>query len=95
MHPKVEDALRRVALKKLFARSALQPARSVRGLFERLDTIGDPIPDEMLKTLNQARTLLFSDEERQKPAKQEAADGGAGSRTPEAAKRRRERTHAA
>ena len=37
MHPKVDDALRRVALKKLFARPAFQHARSVRGVLGRLD----------------------------------------------------------
>ena len=66
MHPKVEDALRRVALKKLFSGD---PHFNLPDPFEPYSrdwNISDPIPDEMMKTLNQARTHLFSDEERQK-----------------------------
>jgi hypothetical protein len=65
MHPKVEDALRRVALKKLFS----DPHFNVPDPFEAYSgdwTGGEPIPDEMLKTLNQARTLLFPEEEEKK-----------------------------
>jgi hypothetical protein len=72
MHPKVEDALRRVALKKLFAGD---PHFNVPDPFEPFSgdwTVAATIPDEMLKTLNQARTLLLSDEEKQALAKQEA-----------------------
>jgi hypothetical protein len=63
MHPKVEDTLRRAALKKLFA----DPHFNIPDPFEpnsRDWNISDPISKEMLATLNQARTLLFSDEER-------------------------------
>ncbi|HYI87866.1 MAG TPA: DUF3306 domain-containing protein [Burkholderiales bacterium] len=73
MHPKVEDALRRVALKKLFRGD---PHFNLPDPFEpnsRDWNIADPIPEEMLKTLNQARTLLFSDEEKRELEKQEAA----------------------
>jgi hypothetical protein len=73
MHPKVEDALRRVALKKLFRGD---PHFNLPDPFEPYSrdwNIADPIPDAMLKTLNQARTLLFSDEEKAELAKQEAA----------------------
>ena len=73
MHPKVEDALRRVALKKLFRGD---PHFNLPDPFEpnsRDWNIADPIPDEMLKTLNQARMLLLSDEEKLELAKQEAA----------------------
>jgi len=73
MHPKVEDALRRVALKKLFRGD---PHFNLPDPFEPYSrdwNIADPIPDEMLKTLNQARTLLLSDEEKLELAKQEAA----------------------
>ena len=72
MHPKVEDALRRVALKKLFAGD---PHFNLPDPFEPFSgdwTAAATIPDEMLKTLNQARTLLLSDEEKQALAKQEA-----------------------
>jgi hypothetical protein len=72
MHPKVEDALRRVALKKLFAGD---PHFNLPDPFEPFSgdwTVAATIPDEMLRTLNQARTLLLSDEEKQALAKQEA-----------------------
>jgi len=65
MHPKVTDALRRVALKKLFA----DPHFNVPDPYEAYSgdwTGGDPISDELLKTLNQARTVLFREEEEQK-----------------------------
>jgi hypothetical protein len=60
MHPKVEDALRRVALKKLFS----DPRFNVADPFEAYSgdwTGGEPIPEEMLATLNQAKRLLFDD----------------------------------
>lgn len=65
MHPKVGDALRRVALKKLFG----DPHFNVPDLNEAYSgdwTGGDPISAELLKTLNQARTVLFREEEEQK-----------------------------
>ena len=65
MHPKVEDALRRVALKKLFS----DPHFNIPDPYEAYSgdwTVGEPIPDEMLATLNQARTLLFSEKDKQK-----------------------------
>ena len=73
MHPKVEDALRRGT-----ASSAQRgdPHFNLPDPFEpnsRDWNIADPIPDEMLKTLNQARMLLLSDEEKLELAKQEAA----------------------
>jgi hypothetical protein len=60
MHPKVEDALRRVALKKLFS----DPRFNVADPFEAYSgdwTGGEPIPEEMLAALNQAKRLLFDD----------------------------------
>jgi len=78
MHPKVEDALRRAALKKLFS----DPHFNVPDPFEAYSgdwTVGEPISEEMLATLNQARTLLFDKEEKKEQAKDEtnAADDGA------------------
>ena len=70
MHPKVEDALRRAALKKLFN----DPQFNVPDPFEPFSgdwTGGDAIPDEMMATLNQARTLLF--DEKKKEAEKTAA----------------------
>jgi hypothetical protein len=78
MHPKVGDALRRVALKKLFE----DPHFNVPDLNEAYSgdwTGGDPISEELLKTLNQARTVLFREEEEQKKkdqAQQVAAEEG-------------------
>jgi hypothetical protein len=67
MHPKVEDALRRVALKKLFS----DPHFNVADPFEAYSgdwTGGEPIPEEMLAALNQAKRLLF-DERKEAEAK--------------------------
>ena len=64
MHPKVEDALRRVALKKLFS----DPHFNVPDPFEAYSgdwTVGEPIPEEMLATLNQARGLIFKEPEQE------------------------------
>jgi hypothetical protein len=71
MHPKVADALRRVALKKLFA----DPHFNVPDLNEAYSgdwTGGDPISEELLMTLNQARTVLFREEEEQKKKEEDA-----------------------
>ena len=64
MHPKVADALRRQALKKLFS----DPHFNIPDPNEPYSidfTVGEPISDEMMATLNQARTLLFSDEQKE------------------------------
>lgn len=71
MHPKVTQAVRRVALKKLFA----DPHFNVPDLNEAYSgdwTGGDPISEELLKTLHQARTVLYREEEEAR-AKEEAA----------------------
>ena len=82
MHPKVEDALRRVALKKLFSGD---PHFNLPDPFEPFSgdwTVGEPIPEKMLKAMNQARMLLLSDEEKQELAKQEAAAQEAAAQAP-------------
>ena len=64
MHPKVQDSLRRVALKKLFS----DPHFNVPDAFEPFSgdwTGGEAIAPEMLKRLNQARSALMSPEERE------------------------------
>jgi hypothetical protein len=71
MHPKVEDALRRVALKKLFSGD---PHFNLPDPFEAYSgdwTVGEPIPQEMLATLNQAQQLLFSDKKKEEERDQE------------------------
>ena len=77
MHPKVEDALRRVALKKLFS----DPHFNTPDPFEPFSgdwTVAEPISDELMKTLNQARTHLFGDEykkeEEQPPQAEQIAE---------------------
>jgi len=73
MHPKVADALRRAALKKLFA----DPHFNIPDPYEAYSgdwTVGEAIPDEMMATLNQARTLLFSEKEEQKTEDKPAED---------------------
>jgi hypothetical protein len=76
MHPKVEDALRRAALKKLFS----DPHFNTPDPFEAYSgdwTGGEPISEEMLATLNQARTLLFDRTDAEKeppPAAEKAAE---------------------
>jgi hypothetical protein len=75
MHPKVEDALRRVALKKLFS----DPHFNAADPFEPFSgdwTVAEPISEEMLATLNQAKQHLFSDKKDENvEAKEEVASG--------------------
>jgi hypothetical protein len=72
MNPKVEDALRRVALKKLFS----DPHFNLPDPYEAYSgdwTGGEPISEEMLATLNQAQRLLFSEKEKAEPQSEEIA----------------------
>ena len=83
MHPKVEDALRRVALKKLFS----DPHFNVPDAFEPFSgdwTGGEPIPQAMLEQLEQMKQLLrkppeeaaatkVAEEEKEKPQPDEPA----------------------
>jgi Protein of unknown function (DUF3306) len=72
MHPKVEDALRRVALKKLFN----DPHFNLPDPFEPFSgdwNVGEPIPEEMLAALNQAKQHLFSETNADQEAKPESA----------------------
>ena len=81
MHPKVEDALRRAALKKLFS----DPHFNVPDPYEPFSgdwTGGEPISEEMLATLNQARTLLF-DKEEKKEEQEKTANLDAAEPVPE------------
>lgn len=75
MHPKVQDAVRRVALKKLFR----DPHFNVADPFEPYSgdwNVGEPISQEMLATLNQAQTHLFGDKKKdEEPAKEDVASG--------------------
>ena len=80
MHPKVDEALRRVALKKLFS----DPHFNVPDPFEAYSgdwTGGEPISEELLATLNQARTLLFDNEKKKEETT--VADVDAAKKEPE------------
>jgi hypothetical protein len=73
MHPKVEDALRRVALKKLFS----DPHFNVPDPYEPFSgdwTVAEPISEELLATLNQARNLVFDQRKTEEPTR--VADKG-------------------
>jgi hypothetical protein len=62
--PQVEEKLRRTALKKLFS----EPQFNVMdGLDTYIDdySIADPIPEAMLRQLNQAKELFLFDDEKQ------------------------------
>jgi len=64
MNANVDPSTRRDALKKLFA----DPHFNVPDPFEAYSedyTGGEPIPPEMLKTLNQAKKLLFDEPEKE------------------------------
>jgi hypothetical protein len=82
MNPKVDDATRRAALKKLFADARFNVPDPFEAYSEDY-TKGEPIPLEMLKTLNQARRLLFEEAEKTaqagagkpEPAPRDAKDG--------------------
>jgi Protein of unknown function (DUF3306) len=72
MHPKVDQALRRVALKKMFN----DPHFNTPDPFEPFSgdwTGGEAISEEMLKTLNQARTQLFDRGDKDEKTAQEKA----------------------
>jgi hypothetical protein len=70
MHPKVEDALRRAALKKMFA----DPHFKLADPFEPFSgdwNVGEPISQELLATLNQAKTHLFSEPKKEEEKQEE------------------------
>ena len=73
MHPKVEHALRRVALKKLFS----DPHFNIPDPFEPYSgnfNVEDPISPELLATLKQADQLVFGDKKEEKPEENIAAE---------------------
>jgi hypothetical protein len=72
MHPKVQDALRRVALKKLFS----DPHFNIPdpyAPYSRAFPVGDPIAPELLATLKQAEQLVFGNKEEEKQTKDDVA----------------------
>lgn len=80
MSAKVDEDTRRAALKKLFS----DPHFNLPDPYEAYSgdwTGGEAIPEEMLKTLNQAKKLLFDEAEKTAQAGPEKPEP---SRTPEA-----------
>ncbi len=72
LHPKVDDNVRRAALRKLFS----DPHFNIPDPYEpysRDFNIADPIPPEMLATLKQAEQLVFG--EKKEEVKEEVASG--------------------
>ena len=63
MNASVDPATRREALKKLFADAHFNVPDPFEAYSEDW-TVGEPIPMEMLKTLNQAKKLLFDEPEK-------------------------------
>jgi hypothetical protein len=77
MHPKVKEELRRLALKKLFS----DPHFNLPDPFEAYSgdwTGGEPISPELLATLNQARSVLFTEEEKKAADERDAAEKAQG-----------------
>ena len=75
MHPKVKDDLRRLALKKLFG----DPHFNTADPFEPFSgdwTGGESITPELLATLNQARSVLFTEQEKKPDAEPQASVEG-------------------
>jgi uncharacterized protein DUF3306 len=70
MDPRVADQTRRSALKKLFSDAHFNEPDAFEPYSLDL-TVAESIPEEMLKTLNQAKRLLFDEKEQ---AAQAAAD---------------------
>ena len=80
MSANVDPVTRRDALKKLFA----DPHFNVPDPFEAYSedyTVGEPIPPEMLKTLNQAKKLIFDEPEKAAEAARESAEPTARTET--------------
>ena len=69
MNPKVDGGTRRAALKKLFSDAHYNVPDPFEAYSEDW-TVGDPIPMEMLKTLNHAKKLLFDEPEKAAQAAQ-------------------------
>ena len=63
MNASVDPLTRRAALKKLFADAHFNVPDPFEAYSEDY-TVGEPIPPEMLKTLNQAKKLLFDEPEK-------------------------------
>lgn len=81
LQPKVEESMKRAALKKLFHSGQFD---AMDGLDVYIDDYSksDPIPEEMLRMMEQARGLLFASDEEGRAV--ESPDAVAVSSSPEA-----------
>jgi len=83
MDPRVDGETRRAALKKLFADAHFNVPDPFEAYSEDY-TVGEPIPEEMLKTLQHAKKLLFDEPDKaaraaaEKPEAPQEQDDGAG-----------------
>lgn len=84
MNPKVDGETRRAALKKLFADAHYNIPDPFEAYSEDW-TVGEPIPLEMLKTLNHAQNILFREPEKAAPAALAATDEAPEPSPPESA----------
>lgn len=75
--PRVDEKLRRTALKQLFSDPHFN---TMDGLDTYIDdySLPDPIPEAMLRQLNQAKALFLFDEQKEDGAAATAAGPGAG-----------------
>lgn len=73
LQPKVEESMKRAALKKLFHSGQFH---AMDGLDVYIDDYSkaDPIPEEMLRMMEQARGLLFPRDEEGQPATESSDD---------------------
>jgi len=71
MDPRVDGDTRRAALKKLFADAHYNVPDPFEAYSEDY-TVGEPIPEEMLKTLHHAKKLLFDEPQSPPPSPEEA-----------------------
>ena len=71
MNPKVDGETRRAALKKLFSDAHYNIPDPFEAYSEDW-TVGEPIPTEMLKTLNHAKQLLFDEPQQAAQAARDA-----------------------
>lgn len=81
LQPQVEESLKRAALKKLFHSEHFNRMDGLDVYIDDYNTF-EPIPEEMLRRMEQARGLLFPQEAEKPPAADEVADGSAAEPPP-------------
>lgn len=79
LQPQVEESLKRAALKKLFHSEHFNRMDGLDVYIDDYNTF-EPIPEEMLRRMEQARGLLFPQEEEKPPAADALANDAAAER---------------